>query len=144
MDTNRFIYFYFSIGLTYKEIICFLGLQHRIFISERTLKRKVASMNLYRRKNKKTSLISVSEVLFKLIMADGMQSGYRWMYQRCLLAGYRVSRLTVSGLLSILDPEGVELRRRKILRRGKYYAKGPNYLWHVDSYYKLKKIRHLH
>ncbi|XP_078315814.1 uncharacterized protein LOC111130525 [Crassostrea virginica] len=137
MDTNRLIYFYFSMGLTYKEIICFLGLHHRILISERTLKRKLASMNLYRRKNK-TSLISVSEFLSKLIMADGMQSGYRWMYQRCLLAGYRVSRLTVSGLLSILDPEGVELRRRKRLRRRKYYAKGPNYLWHVDSYDKLK------
>ena len=48
-----------------------------------------------------------------------------------------MSRLTVSGLLSILDPEGVELRRRKILRRRKYYAKGPNYLWNVDSYDKL-------
>ena len=91
MDTNRLIYFYFSMGLTYKEIICFLGLHHRILISERTLKRKLASMNLYRRKNK-TSLISVSEFLSKLIMADGMQSGYRWMYQRCLSAGYRVSR----------------------------------------------------
>ena len=44
------------------------------------------------------------------------------------------SRLTVSGLLSILDPEGVELRRRKRLRRRKYYAKGHNNLWHVDSY----------
>ena len=67
-----------------------------------------------------------------------MQSGYRWLYQRCLLAEYRVSRLTVAGLLSILDPEGVELRKRKKLHRRKYYAKGPNYLWHVDSYDKLK------
>ena len=91
MDTNRLIDFYFSMGLTYKEIICFLGQHHRILMSERTLKRKLASMNLYRRKNK-TSLISVSEFLSKLIMADGMQSFYRWMYQRCLLAWYRVSR----------------------------------------------------
>ena len=53
------------------------------------------------------------------------------------IAGYSVSRLTLSGLLSILDSEGVELRRRKILRRRKYYGKGPNYLWHVDSYDKL-------
>ena len=58
-------------------------------------------------------------------------------YTKCLLAGYKVSRLTVSGLLSILDPEGVELRKRKRLRRRKYYAKGPNYLWHVDSYDKF-------
>ena len=72
-------------GLTFKEIICFLGLQHRILMSKRSLERKLASMNLYRRK-----LISVSEFFSKLIMADDMQSGYRWMYQRCLLAGYRV------------------------------------------------------
>lgn len=94
-------------------------------------------MNLYRRKNK-SSLISVSAFLAKLIVKDGMQSGYRWMHQRCLLAGYRVSRETVAGLLSILDPEEVELRKRKRLRRREYYAKGPNYLWHVHSYDKLK------
>ena len=91
MDTNRLIYFYFSMGLTYKEIICFLGLHHRILMSERSLQRNLGRMNLYRRKNK-TSLIRFLEFLSKLIMTDDMQSGYRWMYQRCLLAGYRVSR----------------------------------------------------
>lgn len=39
-----------------------------------------------------------------------MQSEYRWMYQRCLLVRYSVSRLPVAGLLSTLDPDGIELR----------------------------------
>lgn len=137
MDTDTLIHFYFSLGLTYNDIVSCLALQHQVLLSERTLKRRLAAMNLYRRKNK-SSLISVSAFLSKLIVKDGMQSGYRWMHQRCLLAGYRVSRETVAGLLSILDPEGVELRKRKRLRRREYYAKGPNYLWHVDSYDKLK------
>ena len=95
-----------------------------VYTSERTLKRKLASMNLSRRKNK-TSLISVSEFLSKLIMANGMQSGYRWMYQRCLLAGYRVSRLTVSGLLSILDREGGKWEGVKDFVAGNIMPKDP-------------------
>lgn len=31
------------------------------------------------------------------------------------------------------------MRKRKRLRRKEYNAKGPNYLWHVHSYDKLKK-----
>lgn len=38
-------------------------------------------------------------------------------------AMYMVSRETVVSIFSILDPEGVKLRKRK--RRRKYYAKGP-------------------
>ncbi|XP_048752256.1 uncharacterized protein LOC125663877 [Ostrea edulis] len=137
MDTDTLIHFYFLIGLTYNEIVSCLALQHQVLLSERTLKRRLAAMNLYRRKNK-PSLIRVSAFLSKLILKDDMQSGYRWMHQRCLLAGYMLSRETVAGLLSIPDPEGVELRKRKRLFRREYYAKGPNYLWHVDSYDKLK------
>lgn len=115
MDTDTLIHFYFALGLTYNDIVSCLALQHQVLLSIRTLKRRLAAMNLYRRKNK-SSLISFSAFLSKLIVKDGMQSGYRWMHQRCLLAGYRVSRETVAGLLSIL----------------------PNYLWRVDSYDKLK------
>ncbi|XP_031333705.1 uncharacterized protein LOC116163746 isoform X2 [Photinus pyralis] len=37
-----------------------------------------------------------------------------------------------------MDPQGVEIRKRKRLRRRQYLNKGPNFLWHVDSYDKLK------
>lgn len=33
---------------------------------------------------------------------------------------------------------GVELRGRRRLCRRSYFAKGPNYIWHLDSYDKLK------
>lgn len=44
----------------------------------------------------------------------------------------------VRQLLSILDPEGVDLRSRRRLIRRRYCSKGPNYLVHIDGYDKLK------
>ena len=60
------------------------------------------------------------------------------MHLRCTFAGYKVSMENVRLILKVLDPEGVEIRRRRRLVRRRYYAKGPNYSWHVDSYDKLK------
>ncbi len=41
-------------------------------------------------------------------------------------------------LLKICDPEGVERRSKHRLKRRRYVNKGPNYLWHMDGYDKLK------
>ena len=49
-----------------------------------------------------------------------------------------VSRETVRHALRIIDPEGVSERRRNRLRRRQYRGKGPNFLWHIDGYDKLK------
>lgn len=37
-----------------------------------------------------------------------------------------------------LDSEGVEMRKRKYLKRRSYFARGPNWSWHLDGYDKLK------
>ncbi|XP_031333807.1 uncharacterized protein LOC116176151 [Photinus pyralis] len=37
-----------------------------------------------------------------------------------------------------MDPVGVLTRKRRRLQRRKYWNKGPNYIWHVDGYDKLK------
>jgi hypothetical protein len=39
-----------------------------------------------------------------------------------------------------IDPEGVSLRKAHRLNRRRYCAKGPNYIWHVDGYDKLKQF----
>lgn len=44
----------------------------------------------------------------------------------------------VYSLMQILDPKGIEIRKKGRLRRRQYFTKGPNYLWHVDAYDKLK------
>lgn len=37
-----------------------------------------------------------------------------------------------------LDPEGVNSRKKKRLRRRAYFVPGPDFLWHIDGYDKLK------
>lgn len=49
-----------------------------------------------------------------------------------------VGKENVRELLNILDPEEVELRTRRRLKRRQYITKGPNHLWHIDGYDKLK------
>lgn len=44
----------------------------------------------------------------------------------------------VRMVLKELDPAGVSMRRARRLRRRNYFAKGPNFIWHLDSYDKLK------
>jgi hypothetical protein len=55
-----------------------------------------------------------------------------------LKAGFTVSQEDIRCLLSIQDPEGVWLRKRNRLRRRLYTNIGPNYVWNVDGYDKLK------
>jgi hypothetical protein len=44
----------------------------------------------------------------------------------------------VLDIMRIVDPNGVERRKRRRLIRRKYCAPGPNFIWHVDGYDKLK------
>jgi hypothetical protein len=44
----------------------------------------------------------------------------------------------VYTLMQLLDPRGVKLRKKGRLQRRAYFARGPNYLWHLDSYDQLK------
>jgi len=41
-------------------------------------------------------------------------------------------------ILSALDPEGSELRKARRLRRRIHRVHGPNHIWHMDAYDKLK------
>lgn len=39
--------------------------------------------------------------------------------------------------LRIIDPEGVERRKMRRLKRRRYVTPGPNFLWHIDGWEKL-------
>lgn len=54
------------------------------------------------------------------------------------IAGYIYGQDTIRQIIKLIDPQGVELRRAQRLRRRQYNTKGPNALWHMDSYDKLK------
>ena len=49
-----------------------------------------------------------------------------------------VRRDTVMEALRVIDPEGVSIRKRHRLKRRKYSVPGPNFLWHIDGWDKLK------
>lgn len=59
-------------------------------------------------------------------------------YERCLASGLRCRREDVQIILGSLNPAAVKLRKSRRLRRRNYTAYGPNYIWHIDAYDKLK------
>lgn len=137
MERNDLIEQYFRLGFSHKEILSFLYLRHNIQISHRSLKRILRARRLYRRKH-----FTDLEVILSFLQGEVQRSsplhGYRWMHLRCLQQGFTVTQNTIRLALKALDPHGVDIRRRRRLRRRAYFNRGPNFLWHLDSYDKLK------
>ena len=61
------------------------------------------------------------------------------MWQR-LISDHHLSvpRDSVLRLMREIDPDGVSERKARRLKKRKYASKGPNFIWHVDGYDKLK------
>ena len=129
---------YFELGLTAPEIALFLACVHGIQLSLRQLKRILRRLGCTRRRNL-SDLEEVVEAVDTELRGSGRLLGYRAMHQR-LVNHHRLvtTREVVRHTLRTFDPEGVELRSRQRLRRRVYRCKGPNYLWHINGYDKLK------
>ncbi len=132
VERNNIIKCYFHLGLTNKEILAFLAHKHHIIISISTLKRITKRLCLFRR-NREEDLVHVALFIVRQCEEAGQLNGYRWMHSKCIAEGYVVSQATVRLLLSIIDPEGVELRTKRRLRRRRYESPGPNFVWHMDG-----------
>ena len=128
---------YIDLGLSNAEILAFLTLAHRIVISMSTLKRTLRRLKLRRRKDY-SDLLDVAMFITKEHQTSGQLYGYRWMYLKCIQNNLRVPRDIVYEIMKMLDPEGIEAGKRHRLRRCQYKSKGPNFVWHIDSYDKLK------
>ena len=132
---------YFHQGLSYTEIVFSLLKIHGISLCVRQLKRILARLGLKRRfdDNSCSPSEEVIETILKEMSDSGQCIGYRTMWKRLVRChNLNVRRDTVLDLLRVLDPDGVERRKRMRLLRRKYSAPGPNFLWHVDGYDKLK------
>ena len=129
---------YFQQNYTNKEIACFLAVQHGIVLCVRTIKRVLKRLNLKRASKRHQSPV---ELIIQAILYEhdisGSFLGYRQLTQR-LRRKYNlnVTRDIVMNYVRVIDPEGVDLRRRRLKRR-KYASPGPNFLWHVDGWDKL-------
>lgn len=137
-DRNAAIMVYFEMGLQYKDIVRALAIEHGVVVSLRHLKRLLRELGLFRRNNY-SDVAEVVEFINEQIQTSGKLHGYRWMWEKCSMNNLRCKKEDVRLILSVLDPEGNEQRRKRRLLRRAYYAKGPNYLWHIDSYDKLKR-----
>lgn len=138
MEISQICKFYFHLGLEYKHILGFLAEIHGICLSMRTLKRILKHQGLFRKKFN-TDILEAAMFIQDKITSTGNQQGYRWMHLQCTQHGITITRDNVQILMKLLDPIGVQIRQKKRLRRRQYFAKGPDFIWHLDSYDKLKR-----
>lgn len=135
MDRESLIKLYFSLGMRYQDILNTLALQG-IIVSKRQLMKTLKVNGLHRRQY--DNLEDAVDFICSQLEGPGQLHGYRWMYVKCLEQGIRVRKEDVRILLSLLDPVNSQARQRRRLRRRQYFSQGPNFIWHVDSYDKLK------
>ena len=126
---------YFKQGYNNLEILEFLKL-HSVTISLSTLKRRLRSLGLSRTDTVSDDELKIS--IEKELGKSGCFVGYRKMWARLRKKGVIVKRAMVMSCLRELDSDGVDSRRQKRLRRGAYHSKGPNFIWHINGYDKLK------
>ena len=132
---------YFNQGYNNYEILAFLSLIHGVVISLRTLKRRLKQLRLKRpsRRNESSLEDIVSAILSEMGGSVGSFVGYREMTRRLRMRhNLIVRRDTIMRALRVIDPEGVETRKRRRLKRRVYSTPGPKFLWHIDGWDKLK------
>jgi DNA-binding Lrp family transcriptional regulator len=134
---DKLVQLYFELGLSHDEILSFLAIVDQVIISKSTLKRILRRLRLSRRKDY-SDICDVALYILNELQNSGQRHGYRWMHNKCKLSGFTVSRDTVYHLMKILDPNGILKRKKRRLHRRQYVSNGPDHVWHVDSYDKLK------
>ena len=137
-STEMLLRKYFHLGFPYMEILAFLSKFHGIVLSLRQIKRLLRAMGLSRRRES-NSVLEIAEAVEIELKGSASSIGYRAMHRRLQMEhGLVTTRETVRKVLKIVDLEGVERRLRHRLKRRQYKVKGPNYIWHIDGYDKLK------
>ena len=141
MDVGRDVLFgaYFEHGYRNKDIIQLLFTIHGLSLSLSHLKRLLKNRGLKRRVPcSRQSLECLISTLQVELQTSAKCLGYKAMWKRLKKKGINVPRLAVRHALKMLDPVGVEQRKRRRFRRRNYIRPGPNFCWHVDGYDKLK------
>ena len=93
---------------------------------------------IYFRRYRKSNITEVTQAILQNFSGSSKSFGYRLMRQKLCVDGFIDNRETVRVLLKVLDADGVELRSPHRLARRVYFSVGPNYLWHMDRYDKIK------
>lgn len=108
--------------------------------SRRTIQRRLLEFGITSHHFTHVSDFDLDQVI-REINSLHPQSGER-VIRGCLRSrGINVQRERVRQSLRRVDPTGVELRARRVLRRRRYHVDSPNALWHLDGYHKLIRWR---
>ncbi|KAI3356201.1 hypothetical protein L3Q82_017179, partial [Scortum barcoo] len=132
MSVQELAELYFNLGLHYNDITNLLARRHRYIVSKRHLKRILNSCGLFRHRGYDT-LDEVITFVDEQLQTSGQLYGYRWMYTKYKENGLHVRKEDIRLILKELNPRGT----RRLHHQG-YFAKGHSYIWHLDSYDKLK------
>jgi hypothetical protein len=102
---------YFNQGYNKYEILAFLSLLHGAVMSLRTLKRWLRRLQLKRpsQRNEMTKRLKKKHNLV-------------------------VRRDTIMRAMRVIDPDGVNARKRRRPKRRQYNTPGPNFLWHIMAF----------
>jgi len=132
---------YFIQGYTDNEMLAALASIHGVILSLSTLKRSLRKLGLRRRLEPggNIPLHDVIDAILNIIEHSGQCLGYRTVWKRVISQyNIRVTRDTVMELMRVIDANAVERRRKRRLLRRRYSSPGPNFIWHLDGYDKLK------
>lgn len=136
---EKLIQEYFHKNCTHEEILCPLRKNHGIRICLSKLRRTLLSLGLKRKYYKESNIEDIVFAMIEELSSSGYILGYRSLWKTVTKKyNLTVKRDTVYYILRIADPEGVADRLARRLQRRQYLSPGPNFLWHLDGYDKLK------
>ena len=125
---------YFHSGYSNEIIREFLERHHGISMSLSTLKRRLRDFGLSRQSGNRADTDRVRQIIEEELNGSGRLLGYRSIWHSLRLEHHiHYPRRLVAEMVREIDPEGVELRRRRRLVRRRYLSYGPNFCWHADG-----------
>ena len=140
LDLRGLIQNYFRKGFENAVIIDFLARYHGVEISISTLKRRLQDYWLRRRRcagdgdESRENQDRLRDIISHEMSEAGELRGYQSIWHSLRLEhGINVPRALVAEIMRDIDPVGVQLRKRRKLKRRRYVNSGPNYCWHVDG-----------
>jgi hypothetical protein len=112
--------------------------EHSIKFSKSFLKKALKRMGLNRARAAVVSDKRIEDAVLNEVVGINRDFGYRPM--NAILKkdhGIFVSEKRVLKAMNTVDQVGINFRKKKCLKRRKYYTAGPNYQWCIDGHDKL-------
>ncbi|KAI3647692.1 hypothetical protein MP228_007913 [Amoeboaphelidium protococcarum] len=127
-------------GSTQQQLLDWLKQKHNIQMSLRTLQ-SILSQHQIGTRHCALSPVEVLDLVHVVNQDEGERLGIRSTTQVLReLSGQQVSRDMVMVCQRFDNPEAVQMRKRRKLKRREYQNDGPNQVWHIDGFDKLSQF----